>query len=87
MNYLKIYIKYHFNIQYRIYRSNKNRFDWFTNIIFYEYRKDIKLFSAHRFPKFELFKIEIIIITLKNIQNFYDFNDNKNEYNFNNDND
>ena len=52
-------------------------------MIFYEYRRDVELLLTHRFSKFKSFRAKIIVITSENIQDFYNFNDDKNEYNFN----
>ena len=87
VNYLGIYTGYHSSTQYRVYRPDKNRFDWPTNVTFYEYRRGVELLPAHRLPKFESLRAEATAMTPEGTQDPYGFDDDKDEYSSSDDDD
>lgn len=75
VNYLGIYTGYHSSIQYRVYRPDKNRFDWPTNVTFYEDRRGVELLPQHLLPKFESLKAEAAAMTPDGIEDPYGFDE------------
>ena len=53
-------------------------------MIFYKNRKNVELLLEYLFSNFDSLKIEITIIILNDIKNFYNFDEILNEYNINN---
>ena len=59
VNYLGVYTGYHSSTQYRVYRPDKNRFDWPTNVVFYEDRPGIELIPQGLLPKFDWLRADV----------------------------
>ena len=87
VNYLKIYIKYYSKTQYRVYKSDKNQFEWFTNVIFYEYRKGLKLLFENLFSKFDFMRVEKAFMLFDDDDIINDVVEAINKYIFNDDDD
>ena len=62
VNYVKIYTKYYFNTQYRVYRPDKNRFDWPTNVKFYKDRNGLKLLLKGLLSRFDWVRADVPVI-------------------------
>ncbi len=58
MTYLGVYTGYHSSTQYRVYWPEKNRFEWPTNVKFYEDRKGVDLLPQGLLPKFDSVRAE-----------------------------
>ena len=59
VTYLGIYTGYHSSTQYRVYRPDKNRFEWSTTVKFYEDRPGVKLLRPEQIPKFDYLRAEV----------------------------
>ena len=57
-------MRYYSTSQYRVYRSKKNRFEWSTNVKFYEDRMGLKLISKDLLSKYDNLRAEISAIRL-----------------------
>lgn len=53
LSWLGIYTGYHSSTQYRVYRPDKNKFEWPTNVRFYEDRSGRALLPKSALPKFD----------------------------------
>ncbi len=58
VTYLGVYTGYHSSTQYRVYWPEKNRFEWPTNVKFYEDRKGVDLLPQGLLPKFDSVRAE-----------------------------
>ena len=59
VSYLGIYTGYHSSTQYRVYRPDKNRFDWPTTVKFYEDRPGVKLLRPEQLSKYDFLRAEV----------------------------
>ena len=59
VNYLGIYTGYHSSTQYRVYRPDKNRFEWPTTVKFYEDRPGRELLRPEQLPKYDFLRAEV----------------------------
>ena len=68
VSYLGIYTGYHSRTQYRVYRPDKNRFDWPTNVKFYEDRIGLELLPQGLLPRFDEIRAEVSTTQPNNIE-------------------
>lgn len=59
INYLGIYTGYYSSTQSRVYWPAKNRFEWPTNVIFYEDRQGVDLLPKGLLPKFNSIRADV----------------------------
>ena len=59
VSYLGIYIGYHSSTQYRVYRPDKKRFEWPTNVVFYEDRRGLDLLPKGMLPQYDWLRAEV----------------------------
>lgn len=62
ITYMGIYTDYHSLSQYRVYRSDKNCFDWPTNVVFYKDRKRVSILPKDLLPKFDHMRADVMMI-------------------------
>ena len=80
VSYLGIYTGYHSSTQYRVYRPDKNRLEWPTNVKFYEDRPGVKLLRPEQLLKFDSLRAEVAPMGLPSNGSSTDAPDESNEW-------